>query len=932
MSSRFRSSYQRSPQGGGRTFDTGPPRTNTGLTGLGAVGGATGVGAGALRVIVEFLTQYDSKELERLEKELTRLQRAESRNNRIVSSEMKLQAREQGQLTRIENLRNRSQTSFTKAQLKEVKAIRDLERSRNRGAIQEANQRKALLAQQTGFTKSQITSLVREDQLRQKIDERREKAAARTANAEARIKANQQQQLPIQQRLNTLQNLRANLAPKLGSLALGAVGGVFGGAVVGLGFAAAQGLIDAIGQSLKDIFDPANKARDALEGVVDEINKLAEKKGLTTLQAAAQYLKEFGEAGKGLDVQLLAEAAATQKLVEQNKQLAEILEVLRHGRSLEIDAIKERIRLTAQSLGIGSSEASTARILGAINPDFVVNPGAKLSADEQRILDAVQKDVEASANAAANAAARLAAEERALASAGQIAEFAQTRLSNAIERVGGLRITGLQDQLEGLSGAGPSARTKGIQDQLDAITEGSQQAAYASQLQQIQEQRALVLLEQRIRFQGESVRLDQLSARGQMVAIDARIEALQRAGQAEREQLDILNDQIEAARKADQAQDKRDAKALEVFDEKIEALREEGDAQDRLNKLLDLQYRLSQDISRQEGESIQDFIQRRANETRGLLAEQASLARTDQIGGIEKERDQVKAIQEVANERREAAIEAQELQRDQLQSQLERIEKARQAEIQALNDRKAQLALEVQLQDLAEQEKQLASQETTRQRTKDLQKQLSESQKADQEALESRRKSLEDQVEAEQKKVDDALYWANLENQEKLRLAVAGANTYADVQAIIGELAGARRAYAELKAYVDANNIDPSISNPFLIPLQQLIEAAAAKLGSIMAGSLPARGGNRATPMAEGGIFSVLRNSLNNPYGANIRTGEQGEEIGVVLSNRVARILKEQTGSKIPPMTVTINRSTDPWLDQQRARRMVRDVIEDTIR
>lgn len=926
----FRGGYQRSPAQGGRTFDTGPPRTNTGLTGLGAVGGATGVGAGALRVIVEFLTQYDSKELERLEKELTRLQRAESRNNRILSNEMKLQSKEQGQLTRLENLRGRAKAQFTTAERKELKVIQDLERSRQRGQIKEANQRKALLAQSTGFSKGEITSLVRQDQLRRRIDERREKAAKSIANAETRIKTNQQQQLPLVQRLTGMQNLRAQVGPKLGALALGAVGGVFGGAVVGLGFAAAQGLIEAVGQGLKDIFDPANKAREALEGVVDEINKLAEKEGLTFLEAAKIHLRDFGEAGKGIDVLLLAQAAATQVLTERNKELAAILGVVQHANALHNEQVKEAIRLQGLSQGIGgfgsnqASQASINRIAAAAGGQDV-----QLTSQEQRILDAVLKDVEQSANAAATAAARLAAEERATAAAAQIASYAQDRFAASIQRVAGMRITGLQDQLSALSDAGPSARTQGIQNQLEGIAEASQQAAYASQLQGIQEQRALILLEQRIRFQGQSIRMDQLSARGQMVAIDARIEALQRAGIAEQNQLDALNDLIKAARKADQEQDKRDSKALKVFDDKIAAINEQGEAQDRLNQLLDLQFRMSQGIERNEGESIQEFIQRRANEQRGMLAEQDSLQRATATDAIAAERDRVAAIQEVANAKREQVIEAQELEAEQLQATIARIEKARAAEIQALNDQKARLQLEVQLQDLAEQEKQLASQETTRQRTKDLQEQLAASQKADQEALESRRKTLEDQIKAEEKKVEDALRWTEKEEQERLRLAIAGARTYADVQAIIGQVAGAKRALAELEAYVRAHNIPGNVANPILDPLRQLIEAANAKLGNIIYNSLPTRAGP--TPMAEGGMFTILKNSNNNPFGANIRAGERGDEIGMVLSNRVARALKESQGDRLPPIQLTVNKSDDPWRDAQRSKRMIKETVEDLL-
>lgn len=927
-----RSQYQRNTATSGRVVDTGPPRTSTGLTGLGAVGGPTGVGAGALRVIVEFLTQYDSKELKRLESELDKLQRREDRNNTRAATFRRQEANAQGAINRIQNLQERAKLSFTKDQQKEIRTIRDLERSRARGSIAQASAAKTLLAQQTGFRKAEISQLINSDRITARAEERRARWTAAVAREEAKITQNQRQQAGVQRQVSRMQALRAQVAPKLGSLALGAVGGVFGGAVVGLGFAAAQVLIDAIGESLRGVFDPAHKAREALAGVVDEINKIAESDGLTFLQAAERHLKSFGAAGAAVSPQILAQAAATQALIDKNKELAEILEIVKHARSLDADAIKESIRLTSQALGVGSSEASVARILAGARPDLVSNAeGVRLNAQEQRVLDAVLADLAMTSSQAANEQLRLAQAEQAAANAAALAEVQQNRLVNALQRISGLRITGLQDQLAAVGNAGPSARTRALQSQLEGMAEAQAQMAYSSQLAQIQEQRALVLLEQRIRFQGQSVNLDQLSARGQLVAIDARIEALNRAGEAERDQLDLINERIEALRKEDQVQDKRDQEALSVYDKQIEALRERADEQDRFNRLLDLQYRLGQPIRRQEGEGVGGFLARRANETRALLAEQASLSRENQVGSIEAARDELAAQQEVANATRESAIEAMELEAEQLQSTLERIDKARQAEVRALNDRRERLQLEVRLQELAEQEKQLAAQETARVQTAAIQLALKKAQEADRKIVESRQRAINDQIKAEERKLEQLLKWTDVENIERLKAAVAGAHTYGELQAVIGEVAGAKRVLGELRALVAAGVLPFSYVSERIANLVQLIRMAEGRMANfINTRGIPRRSPSGPVPLARGGVF-MLSNAQNNPFSANIRTGEEGHELGVVIPARLTSMITSMMGNRPPPMSFVVNRSDDPFRDKNRFGRVLREALSEAL-
>lgn len=924
----FRPEYRRNTSTTGRVVDTGPPRTNNGLTGLAAVGGPIGTGAGAIRVLVEFLTQYDAEELKKLEAELARLQGVEERQNRRAAAFKKEEAQAQGQITRVENLRQRASTSFTRAQLREIKEIRDLERSRTRGSKAQADVQKALLAQQTGFSKAEITRLVNEDRIKARAEARRQKATENVARVEKQITKSQQQQEVVQRGVTRFQNLKAQLGPKLGSLALGALGGVFGGALIGLGFTAAQALIDAVGQGLRDIFDPANRAREALAGVAEEINKIAEKSKLSTLDATKQFLAELGPVARNIDPEVLAAATAIQQLTEDTQKYAEVQEIASHADDLRKQALIALIQALGKAQGIGT--LPTKQIINAIDNQ---DARAGLNAQQTQILNLALQQLGYSSDQAVDAQLRLEAAERRAAEAAAIETIRAQSLSDALSRISNLRITGLQDQLAGLGDVGPSQRTQNLTKQLEALSEAQADAAYQSQLAQIQEQRSLVLLEQKIKYQHQSVNLDKLSAQAQIVAIDARISALQNAGAAEQAHLDAINEEIAALRRADQVQDEKDRKALEAFDERIEAIRKEGEAQDRFNQLLDLQYQLGQTIKRQSGESIGDFLSRRANEQRQLLAQQAALGREGQIDVIETEKEKLAAQQETANQRREAAIEAKELEAEQLQATIQRIQKAAQAEIAALNDRRGRLELEVRLNELAEQEKQLKAQETARKKAKSLQDELKASQEADEKALESRRKSIEEQIKAEQEKLKKILFYTNQENITRLQAAVQGAKTYGDLNAISGEVAGAKRVLGELRSLVEAGVLPRALVSDRIANLVAIIRQAEAKMGTIISNLQPTTPGNLPVgprPMAEGGIFA-LNNSMYNPFGANIRAGEHGSEIGVVLSNRVARILQEQSKSQLPPQTFIVNRSPDAFRDKERMKRTVREAMEEVL-
>lgn len=913
----FRPQFRRNTSTTGRVVDTGPPRTNTGLTGLGAVGGPTGVGAGALRVIVEFLTQYDAKAVAQLEKDLAKVEKLAQLSDARAAKSAKAAIADEALLNKIKGLRQNLNANEKKV----ITEVRALERSRVKSQQVEGQRLRGILEGQLKLRSDEVDLLINQDRIESKIAQNRKQRAITDRKERERQAALQKSIGVTGAQLGTQQNLRANVVPKLGALALGAVGGIFGSAVVGLGFTAAQAALEAIGNTLVDLADPARHAREELKGIADEINKLAEAEGLTTLEASKKFLDDLGTTASDIDPEILALAASTQTYIEALEKQAATLEIVRHQELITNQAIRDGAELKAKAAGTTLGDPNQARLQA--------HGFAGLAQAQGFVADATE-DFGNQADIAAEKAARLKAQEDALAGAGQRAAFAQDALANAIREISAQRISGLQDQLDAINSAGPSQRTLGLENTIRAQAEASARAAAASQLRNLAEERGLLLLEQRIRFQGQSINLDQVSGRVALVAINARIEALQRAGQAEQAALDALNERIQVARDADSAQDERDQERLKVFDDRIEAIQKEGDAQERVNSLLDLQFKMRQTLERNEGESIADFIQRRAQEGRQLLAEQDALRRDTAIDAIQSQKDEVQAIVDARNERREAAIEALELDAKRLQSSIAASQKARDAEIQALQDRSEQIQLQVELEENARAQQEVRDQERQRRRAQALDEELRKSQEKDRRETESRRKAIQDQIDAEREKADKLIDFANLENIERLRISLQGARTQADAAAIMGELAGANRALAELSAYAKANHIDPAFAELILGPLRETVAAAQGKVDRLLSGLSSTHGGHPLETFAKGGIIQ-LSNAVN-PFGQNIRFGEEGREMAVILNNRLTRMMDGSRQPNIGSQSFTVNKSDDPYRDKQRFKRTIKDALGEALK
>ena len=139
------------------TFSTASnPRlgqTPTALTSLGAVGGPRGAGAGALRILVEFLSTYDKKATEQLQNDLRQIDHAASVS---AQAEEKRQGRilaVRNNLVELERVRT---TVLDAAQRKELKNIENLTSSRTKAHRLEAPHEKPL-----SMTRCSTTELVR---------------------------------------------------------------------------------------------------------------------------------------------------------------------------------------------------------------------------------------------------------------------------------------------------------------------------------------------------------------------------------------------------------------------------------------------------------------------------------------------------------------------------------------------------------------------------------------------------------------------------------------------------------------------------------------------------------------------------------------------------------------------------------------------------
>lgn len=783
-------------------------QTPIALTSLGAVGGKRGTAAGALRILVEFATTYNKGAVDELENDLRQIEARQATSSRAELARNARAAKAQTQLAQIAAI---SRGKLDTAQRGELKRVEALEALRGAGAKANAAAARVQLnavLKSAGLSQKEIDLLGNKTKLQKQL--------VNISNQQARAEEGQRNrlkdQISAEEHLQKVQTGRAQLGAKLSGLAIGAIGGLVGGALLGVGFQLAQDAMTAIGEKIKDLFDPARHSRDALNELGDAINKLAASKQVTLLDAARETLKNLGIEADNETAKLLVEAAALKTTADRLDELNKLREAQAHPTAVKDQLVQqEASRLAGLAI---QKQKDLGLDVGKINSQmFLVQALKNVMGIEDQ---AIQHDKD------------LAAARAALAFATANAAISQENLVNALNHSVTIRVGLIEEQASRLVEV--SAKTKSIQAALTrAQSAGSSNAAT---LRSLAEERQLILLRQRLRLMGTAIDLERYSGKFLLEAINAKIEALNKQGQA----------------------------------------------QSRLNALLDLQFRMSKTITRQQGETISDFLERRAQENRGFLSEQADLERQKIIDDLEV--------------------------------------------------RKTALEDELALRANAEARKNALTSSGVSARIKQLEKELAASQAADKAALASKQKQLDDKKKAIEEAAQEAEKILTDSVLTETRIALEGVDSIEALEKIKGRIAGYVRAKATLEALVDGFGIPAGIAKPFLDKINNLLGLYRSKQFTVFPDLLRSMDTRAEGHYAKGGVFP-LRNSMS-PFGQNVRAGEHGTEIGIILSNKVAAMLQKQTGpQQVGPFN--LYGSVDPLRDIYRFKRLVSEAVSEAM-
>lgn len=328
-----------------------------------------------------------------------------------------------------------------------------------------------------------------------------------------------------------------------------------------------------------------------------------------------------------------------------------------------------------------------------------------------------------------------------------------------------------------------------------------------------------------------------------------------------------------------------------AIDAKIEALNKQAAAQDHVNKLQDIE-RAAADadkLRRNQGEGIADFIERRAEANQAVLRDQADLRRQDQIDH--------------------------------------------------LNDLKANAEAQVELAQNLEDRRRLIEDKAYQDRLAALQKQLQAAQKLENHALDKKKELLDQEIAAEEKKKQKVLEVTNTQYEQQLLDAISYAKNISDLAAIFGSIQGLQQAKGFIQSLVRAGLLSPTEAAGPLAGINQVLSAFEAKEDQFFptrpshSSALAQNPAADATPgrqssghFARGGIFTLMNS--RNPFGQNIHTGEQGTELGVVLSHSVVKALRAGQGEQRSVGTVNVyNDRTNPYAEAYRTRRAVEQAL-----
>lgn len=811
------------------------PATGLGTTSLGAVGGARGTAAGAIRILVEFLTQYDSAAVKQLETDLRDLSTADQDAlGRAAATQKALNTLKEKQ-AKIEDQIRRTVSSTD-----HPRAVRTaITEARNVGILGRKGQEQLREALEIrGLETRQINRILELEVQRARTIAAQNSAASRLRTQEETAAKTSKARLATETELTALQRLRANLAPKLGGLALGAIGGIVGGAILGVGFTAAEAFLDSVGEKLQDIIDPARHAREEIDSVGEAIRKLAEDNGGDLEAAAGSLLDQFGIKADERTKSILAEAAGLQYANKQLEERVKLFEILSHFEELR----QQTVRGLAQEMAkeAGASE----ELIRGLKDEAFLRGRADLQAQAAQFLAAAERQLSGAHDEAAAAAARANREAqirdgllRSQAAAAALAAVAEQNLAAALDAAAAPRLAAFDARIASLQNTGPSARTRGLEAQIEKLQNagnGGQSRQRQQELSNIAEERALILLRQRLRLMGTNINLEKFSGKFLLEAINAKLKALQK----------------------------------------------EAAAQDRLNRLLDLQFRMSQKIRRNEGESITDFLQRRAQENRDMLSEQRDIER-------ETVEERLRELQEKTQD-------------------------------------------EVALQELAERSKNALATSGADNRIRSLQKELQKSREADRKALQAKIDAVNRAKKAYQEQYESAKYYAQASTNVQIREAIRAIKTVGDLAKVSGSIAGLAAAKTFLQALLASGALSPqqvSLIQGALADITRTLNYYERQRNVVIAkaGHTP---GTRGLRLAEGGV--LMLNNASTPFGSNVQFGEQGTEAAVILQRKIAEGIKGAQG--IGEQNFYFERSDNNLRDKYMFKQMVKEAVAEAMR
>lgn len=763
---------------------------NAGITSLGAVGGPRGGAAAGARIIVDFITNYDASAVKQLQADLASFTNTiateEARRTRIVQRNINARGRyERGEaIARAKiALAPADAQRQLKKDLADAKALAESPRRVDR---QKAEQKIEQII--TGLRTSAV-NLSKEDEriLRRMLVSRRTMVSTgrQLHTIQSRITAATHEQAAAQQKLLTLQRAGA-LASRFGALAIGMAGGLVGGLVLGAAFTAIEGALGQVGETLLNVIDPLRTARAEFKALGEEIRGMEGEGVITDADRVKAWAEQYGISLTDAEKSTLAYAAALDRYVESYNKKKQAEEAAK-GNNDELskinrDLANSLIEQDREAKKLVTTYGQSGTTMGiVVDQEYYLKKAAELT---NQTLAAQANALYAQADAARRSAQATA-----------FAAIAQQQFQNAADAAMGRQSASYDARVEAL-GSGESARTRGLQARLDRA-QGGGGSGNAQALRDNAEERALTLLRMRLRLLGTAINIEKYEGKFRLEAINMRIKALQ----------------------------------------------EEGDAQDRVNRLLQNQYEQSQEVRRNEGESIKDYLERRAQKNRELLSEADDIRRDEQQAALDKQKDIVED--------------------------------------------------EIKLRELAEQRKQMLQSAGTSAYIENLQKQLKASQEADAKALEAKKKAIEEAKKAQEAANKEAIELSTEAATQQALAAVKGIRFVEQWNKVSGYLSGLYRARSALEALVKGFGLPPDMARGYLANLDKQIAAWEAKQSEFLGGVTV----DGKTRLAGGGIV-MLKNS-QNPFGSNVRVGEGGSELAVVLSNKVTNALsRTKSGSQ----------------------------------